>query len=265
MILNKIFNRDCIEGMKQLADNSVDMILSDLPYNITSAEYDKNIIDLQEYWTQSRRILKPCGSAVMFASSKFAIKLINSNFEQYKYRWTWIKNAPTFFVHAKNAPMRTTEDILIFSDGVINHETVTDRRMKYFPQGLKNGGKFYKGNKGGKIYQSRNDSLAHPYQAEKSNYPVDVLYFDIPFNCQKLHPSQKPVELCEYLIKTYTKAGEVVLDTCIGSGTTAVAAINCNRNFIGYEIDEKYFAIAEKRIEMAFSDKEQRLFDYVEE
>ena len=94
---------------------------------------------------------------------------------------------------------------------------------------------------------------------------MDVLYFDIPFNCQKLHPSQKPVELCEYLIKTYTKAGEVVLDTCIGSGTTAVAAINCNRNFIGYEIDEKYFAIAEKRIEMAFSDKEQRLFDYVEE
>ena len=132
MILNKIFNRDCIEGMKQLADNSVDMILSDLPYNITSAEYDKNIIDLQEYWTQSRRILKPCGSAVMFASSKFAIKLINSNFEQYKYRWTWIKNAPTFFVHAKNAPMRTTEDILIFSDGVINHETVTDRRMEKF-------------------------------------------------------------------------------------------------------------------------------------
>ena len=252
---NKIFNCDCIEGMKKLADNSVDMILSDLPYNITAATYDKNIIDLQAYWTEARRILKPCCSAVMFASSKFAIQLINSNLEQYKYRWTWIKNAPTFFVHAKNAPMRITEDILVFSDGVINHETVTNRRMKYFPQGLKNGGRFCKGNKAGEVYHNHNDSLSHYYQAEFSNYPKDILYFDAPFRYHRLHPSQKPVELCEYIIKTYTSEGETVLDTCIGAGTTAVAAINTGRNFIGFEIDEKYFAIAEKRIEIAFADR----------
>ena len=263
--LNKIYQGDCIELMKQLDNNSVDMILSDLPYNITSAAYDKNIIDLQEYWKEARRILKPCCSAVMFASSKFAIQLINTNFDQYKYRWTWIKNAPTFFIHAKNAPMHISEDILIFSDGVINHETVSNRRMKYFPQGLKDGGRFYKGRKAGQVYNNHNDSLAHQYQAKQSNYPKDVLYFGAPFNVHKLHPSQKPVDLCEYLIKTYTQTGEIVLDTCIGSGTTAVAAINTGRNFIGFELDEKYFAVAEKRIEMAFAEREQKLFDFMEE
>lgn len=261
---NKIYNCDCLEGMKQLDDKSVDMILTDLPYNITNCAYDKNVIDLQAFWTEAKRILKPCCSAVMFASSKFAIKLINSNYDQYKYRWTWIKNHPTYFVHAKNAPMHTTEDILVFSDGVINHATVSNRRMKYFPQGLTKGGRFYKGNKAGQVFHNRNNSLSHTYQAEFSNYPKDILYFEVPFNNQKMHPSQKPVDLCEYLIKTYTSAGETVLDTCIGSGTTAVAAINTDRNFVGFEIDEKYFAIAEKRIEMAIADKEQRLFELEE-
>ena len=245
MILNKIFNCDCIEGMKKLADNSVDMILSDLPYNSTSAEFDKNVIDLEKFWTEARRILKPCCSAVMFASSKFSYKLQASNFENYRYKWIWVKNAPTFFVHAKN--------------------TVTQKRMKYFPQGLKNSGRFYKGNKAGKIYNNHNGSLTHTYQAEFSNYPKDVLYFDVPFNCHRLHPSQKPVGLLEFLIKTYTRQGETVLDACIGSGSTAVAAMNTNRNFIGFEIDEKYFAIAEKRIEIAFADKERRLLDFTEE
>ena len=263
--LNKIFNCDCIEGMKKLADNSVDMILSDLPYNFTSAEFDKNVIDLEKFWAEARRILKSCCSAVMFASSKFSYKLQASNFENYRYKWIWVKNAPTFFVHAKNAPLRLFEEILIFSDGVINHDTVTQKRMKYFPQGLTDGGRFYKKNKGGQLYSNHNGSLAHTYQAEFSNYPKDVLYFDAPYNCHKLHPSQKPVDLLEFLIKTYTRQGETVLDACIGSGSTAVAAINTNRNFIGFEIDEKYFAIAEKRIELAFADKEQRLFDFTEE
>ena len=260
-MINKIFNCDCIEGMKKLADNSVDMILSDLPYNIISSDYDKNKIDLQKFWTEARRILKSRCCAVMFASSKFSIRLINSNFEQFRYKWIWAKNAPTYFVHAKNAPMHKFEEILVFSSGVVGHKNTCRNRMKYFPQGLQEGGRFYKGKKAGDVYFNHNDSLSHAYKAKLKNYPADVLFFDTPFNGDRLHPSQKPVDLLEYLIKTYTNEGEVVLDTCIGSGSTAVAAINTNRKFIGFEIDKKYFAVAEKRIETAFIDKMTNLFE----
>lgn len=261
--MNQIFNCDCVEGMKKLPDNSVDMILSDLPYNMTNCDYDKNKIDLKEYWTQARRILKPKCSAVMFASSKFSVKLINSNLENYRYKWAWLKNAPTFFVHAKNAPMRIFEEILIFSDGKIGHSSTCKNRMKYFPQGLRQGGRFYKGDKSGAIYSNSNGSLAHTYQAEFSNYPADVLYFDAVFNGGRLHPSQKPIDLCEYLIKTYTVEGETVLDTCMGAGTTAIAALNTGRNFIGFELDEKYFKISQQRIAEArnedYRDSDSRL------
>lgn len=132
----QIFNEDCIEGMKRLPDNSVDCIITDLPYNLTACAWDMAAIDLPSMWAQFKRILKPYNSVVMFASGKFTHKLIASNLDWYKYKWIWVKNVPTMFVQAKNAPMRKFEEILIFSDGVINHTTCTTRRMKYNPQGL---------------------------------------------------------------------------------------------------------------------------------
>lgn len=132
----QIYNEDCLEGMKRLAENSVDAIIADLPYNLTDCAWDKGVIDLSALWTEFKRVLKPYSSAVLFASGKFTHKLITSNSEWYKYKWIWVKNAPTMFVQAKNAPMRAFEEILIFSDGVINHKTCTTRRMKYNPQGV---------------------------------------------------------------------------------------------------------------------------------
>ena len=132
----KLYNEDCLEGMKRLAAGTVDMILTDLPYNVTDCAWDKSAIDLDEMWQEFKRVLKPYCATVLFASGKFTHKLIASNFEQYKYKWIWVKNAPTFFVHAKNAPMRKFEEILVFSDGVINHASCTNRRMKYNPQGV---------------------------------------------------------------------------------------------------------------------------------
>lgn len=251
--------------MKNLADNSIDMILSDLPYNMTDCDYDKNVIDLQKFWQQANRILKPKCCTVLFASSKFAIKLINSNFEQYRYKWVWVKNQPTFFVHAKNAPMHTHEEILIFSSGVVGHSSTCQNRMRYFPQGIKNLDKPRFKHKKQKADSTLNNGVFNPHYVSQYNYPKDILYYDVPFNVGKLHPSQKPTDLLEYLIKTYTVEGETVLDATIGSGSTAVAAINTNRNFIGFEIDEKYFATAQNRIEKAFAEKEQRLFDFMEE
>lgn len=316
----ELYNEDCIEGMKRLADNSVDMILTDLPYNLTACKWDKTPIDLAEMWVQFRRILKPCCSVVLFASGKFTYKLIFSNLEQYKYKWIWVKNAPTFFVHAKNAPMRKFEEILVFSDGSINHPTCTDHRMKYNPQGvvpcvsLKSnsqkdvhseiaayGGKF-KSNvgkdtatqvRGGKL--KRNDSfLANgelktsqlrgaikakntnraesiigdrpsraagtTYLQEQTGYPSDVLEYKVPHTAAKLHPTQKPVDLLEFLICTYTDEGETVLDATMGSGSTGVAAVKAKRDFIGFELSEKFFDIAKTRIDEAMNPKQMSLF-----
>lgn len=131
----QIYNEDCLEGMKRIPDGSVDMVLTDLPYEITALPYDKQI-DLAEMWTQFKRILKPYTAVVLFASGKFTHQLIASNFEQFKYKWIWRKNAPTLFVHAKNRPMSCYEEICVFSDGVINHASLSKKRMKYNPQGL---------------------------------------------------------------------------------------------------------------------------------
>ena len=300
-----IFNEDCLEGMKRIADNSVDMILTDLPYGITACKWDLTPIDLPVMWEQFKRILKPQCSAVLFASGKFVYKLVASNLDWYKYKWIWIKNTPTMFVHAKNAPMRKFEEILIFSDGVINHTTCTTRRMKYNPQGVvpcefikDNDGKdkpsqlrpdgrgskyIYKTDKvsdvslqGGKFKGNwrenynwerhgrlkafgdvlgKRPSHVDYYIQEQTGYPSDVLNFNVVTNPKKLHPTQKPTDLLEYLIRTYTNEGETVLDATMGSGSTGVAAVNTGRNFIGFELEEKFFDIARKRIDDAVAAK----------
>lgn len=277
----QIFNEDCIEGMKRIADNSVDMILTDLPYNLTACKWDKDAIDLPAMWEQFKRILKPQCSAVLFASGKFTFKLVASNFEQFKYKWIWVKNAPTMFVHAKNAPMRKYEEICIFSDGVISHPTVTKIRMKYNPQGVVPCEKI-KSDKGkAKPSQLRDTQWRKEirgalkkfgstigkrkcqvdcYVQDQTNYPTDILYFKVKASTKKFHPTEKPTDLLEYLIRTYTDEGETVLDATMGSGSTGVAAINTGRNFIGFELEKKFFDIAQKRITDARNDKLQRLF-----
>ena len=276
-----IYNEDCLEGMKKIADKSVDAIIADLPYNTTACTWDKSVINLDALWIQFKRIIKPCSAIVPFAGGKFTHKLIASNFDQYKYKWIWVKNTPTMFVHAKNAPMHRYEEICVFSDGVINHATVSKRRMKYNPQGLvsceelraidcsdkptqlRAGGRGAKWTKSGANATHTQIHNPHPenfYVQEQTGYPSDILNFDAEPNARRLHPTQKPVPLLEYLIKTYMNEGETVLDATMGSGSTGVACVNTNRKFIGFELDEKYFKTAERRIAEALAKKRQELF-----
>lgn len=270
----QLYNEDCLEGMKRIPDKSVDMVLTDLPYNITACTWDKDGIDVSVMWREIKRILKPQCSAVMFASSHFTNRLIASNEAMYKYKWIWVKNAPTMFIHAKNAPMRKFEEILVFSDGSINHASCSKRRMKYNPQGvvkthLKVGARgkrtpsqLHDGGLGDFWRQAEKNGY---YYREATNYPCDVLCFDVVPTGKKVHPTQKPTKLLEYLIKTYTDKGETVMDITMGSGSTGVACVNTNRNFIGFELDKKFYVIAEKRIEEALIEQEQNLFSRIEE
>ena len=278
ILIDKIFNENCLDGMKRLDDNSIDFVCTDLPFNITACDWDK-MIDLQAFWKEVKRILKPQSSAAMFASGKFSYELINSNHDWYKYKWIWVKNKSTCFVHAKNRPMSRYEEILIFSNGVVNHESLSpNTRMKYNPQGVveiapqtrkwkedsgvqlrnhrKAGGltRFNAKNKFGGTYGER-PSHVDIYTSTKTGYPSDVLYFDTVSNVGRLNATQKPVDLLEYLIRTYTNEGEIVLDATIGSGSTAVACINTIRHFIGFELDKNSYEAAQKRISEIFEKK----------
>lgn len=257
----KIFHGDCLELMKEIPDGSVDMILTDLPYNVTACKWDELPIDLDKLWEQFKRIIKPCSAIVLFASGKFTHKLIASNFDWYKYKWFWIKNRLTNFVHAKNAPLHQVEELCVFSDGVINHATCTAKRMKYNPQGVEECNIKRTGRLKcfGEVIGKRPSQVDYTVQ-KANNYPSDVLLFNAPHNVGKIHPTQKPTDLLEYLIKTYTNEGETVLDATMGSGSTGVAAINTGRKFIGIEKEQNFFEIAEKRITEAIAKKEQSLF-----
>lgn len=237
----KLYCGDCLQIMKQIPDNYIDMILCDLPYGTTHCKWD-SIINLDLLWEQYKRIIKPNGAIVLNAQQPFSAKLVLSNLDWFKYAWVWKKNRCPNFMMAKYAPLKTTEDILVFSPGGINQNT--KNKMVYYPQGTKNCDKKVTSNvkkQGVNIYNCLNKT----YTQTTTGYPTNV----IEFACEGgLHPTQKPVALCEYLIKTYTNEGDVVLDNCMGSGTTGVACRNLNRKFIGIELDEEYFKTAEKRL-----------------
>lgn len=237
-----LFNGDCLNIMAGLHANSIDMICADLPYGTTHCKWD-SIIDLEKLFREYERIIKPNGAIVLFGQQPFTSKLIACRPGLFKYQWLWVKNRAPNFMMAKYCPLKITEDILVFSKGGINQNT--KNKMVYYPQGTTAINKVCKSNvkkSGVNIYNSLNKTFVQT----TTGYPTNILKFD----CESgLHPTQKPVPLLEYLIKTYTKPGEVVLDSCMGSGSTGVACANTGRLFVGIELDGAYFDIAKQRIE----------------
>jgi site-specific DNA-methyltransferase (adenine-specific) len=228
---------DCLERMSEIPDGSVDMVLTDPPYGTTQCKWD-SIIPLEPMWEQLKRVIKPNGAIVMTASQPFTTTLIASNMKMFKYCWYWEKGKGTGFLNAKKQPIRCIEDVAVFYT----------KQPNYNPQGLvsgcfKNGRKSKQETEKGQTYG--NQKYAEP--SSVGNYPRQLLKFSGVH--KPIHPTQKPVSLMEYLIKTYTNEGETVLDFAMGSGTTGVAAKNLNRHFIGIELDEGYFEIAKKRID----------------
>jgi len=226
---------DCLELMKSIPDASVDMILCDLPYGTTQNKWD-SVIPLDLLWAQYKRIIKDGGAIVLHAGQPFSSVLTCSNLEQFKYQWTWVKTKITGVLNAKKMPVRKHEQVLVFAPS----------KTIYNAQGLISKGTVTKQGGNSENYGERN---ASEYLQEWTNWPRDVL--EIPSQGKTVHPTQKPVPLAEYLIRTYTNEGMTVLDNCMGSGTTGVACVNTGRNFIGIEMDEKYFQIAKDRIEGA--------------
>ena len=236
--LNKIYNMDCLEGMKLIPDKSIDMILCDLPYGTTACKWD-TIIPFEPLWEQYKRVIKPNGAIVLTAREPFTSMLITSNMKSYKHKWIWNKKQSGSFANAKYMPLQIEEDVVVFAYGKVN----------YFPVMRK--GKMRKKGGSNKQIQSMSKFIRPDYYKYSDEYyPVNILD-EFP-NCSnkkgREHPTQKPVAPFEYLIKTYTNESETVLDNCMGSGTTAVACINTNRNYIGFELSEEYCNIAEERI-----------------
>lgn len=259
MELNKIYNEDCLIGMEKIKDKSVDMILCDLPYGMTDCKWD-SILPLDKLWKQYERVIKDNGAIVLTAAQPFTTHLIASNMKLFKYTWYWIKNRPSGWQHAKNKPMTKVEEVCVFSKAPIGHfSRLGDRRMEYYPQGIKpSGKKTISAAKRGNIMGARPNQTGKEYESF-TGFPHNILEIQNVIGKQTVHPTQKPVELFEYLIKTYTNEGDKVLDNCIGSGTTAIAAINTNRNYIGFELDKEYFELAKDRIKK--HNKQMELFD----
>ena len=223
---------DCLEKMKDIPNKSIDMILCDLPYGTTKCKWD-SVIPFTPLWEQYNRIIKDNGAIVLFGSQPFTTILNYSNIKNYRYEWIWCKNNSTGFQLANKRPLKKHETISVFYK----------KQPTYNPQGLKPYGKV---NKRGSMGDNWEEMASNEYVQQWTNYPTQIL--DFAYDKEKFHPTQKPVALLEYLIKTYTNENETVLDNTMGSGSTGVACINTNRNFIGIELDDTYFNITEKRV-----------------
>lgn len=230
----ELYNGDCLEIMKQIPDKSIDMILCDLPYGTTACKWDV-VIPFEPLWEQYNRIIKDNGAIVLFGSQPFTTQLNSSNIELFRYEYIWIKNNSTGFQLANKRPLKRHEIISVFYK----------KQPTYNPQGLIPYGKVNKRGKCGNGGHLANE--VNEYIQKFTNYPTQILKFG--YDKEKFHPTQKPVALLEYLIKTYTNENDTVLDNCMGSGSTGVACLNTNRNFIGIELDKDFFEIAKKRIE----------------
>ena len=230
-----LYKGDCLEVMKGIPDGSIDAIITDPPYGTTACKWD-SVIDFQLMWKQLNRIIKPNGAIVLFGSEPFSSALRMSNIKNYKYDWIWDKKIPSGMSYARFQPMRRNEQISVFCDG----KTVYNAQMVLRDKPIKGGG-MSKGD------TTNNQNLKALKKTYTHKNPTNILVFD-KIRRGSVHPTQKPVALMEYLIKTYTNENETVLDFTMGSGSTGVAANNLNRNFIGIEQDENYFKIATERI-----------------
>jgi site-specific DNA-methyltransferase (adenine-specific) len=239
--LNRVYQRDCIEGMRMIPDKSVDMILCDLPYGTTACKWD-TIIPFEPLWAEYERVIKDNGAIVLTASQPFTSALVMSKPKLFRYEWMWRKDRATLFQHANKMPMKKHENVLVFykklptynpqfSEGKPYKDMRTERKRM---EGLMVGG------------AEKNKT---PIINEGKRYPTSDLFIPCEVNRKHSHPTQKPVDLFRYLIRTYTNAGDVVLDNCMGSGTTAVAATLESRQWIGFETEPKYVEIANKRLD----------------
>ena len=246
--INKIYNMDCLEGMKLIDDKSIDMILCDLPYGTTACKWD-NIIPFEPLWEQYERIIKDNGAIVLFGRQPFTSDLVCSNKKLFRYEIIWDKKAGTDFAQANNKPITVHENILIFYKKKPNYNKIDDEGFKPYSDKRT---KKQSSELGAKGCVNR-----IPFENKSTRAPTTIRQY-FPDNRKgkgsSLHPTQKPVALLEWLIRAYTNENELVLDNCIGSGTTAIACINIKRNYIGFEWcpdepHDKYFNIANKRIE----------------
>ncbi len=235
---------DCLELMKNISNGSIDMILCDLPYGTTACKWD-TIIPFDKLWEQYERIIKPNGAIVLTASQPFTSALVMSNPKMFKYEWIWKKTRYSGNLNATRMPLKAHENILVFAKGKAHYypiktnapEHLIDKRKNINPSIVKDGG-VYNGSKGFVNIRKKDDG---------TRYPTTVQEFKNPNN-NSLHPTQKPIELFEYLIRTYTNEGDLVLDNTAGSGTTAIACLNTNRQFIVMEKEQKYYDIILKRV-----------------
>lgn len=235
----KLINDDCLTAMRSIPDKSVALILCDLPYGVTSMPWDSEI-PLDALWEQYDRILGDGGNVVLFCSGIFTYKLIESNIKNFRYKLIWKKNVPTGMASAKYRPMKYYEEICVFNKGKACYNPIMKERIGKACYNYAH----YCGS------SNHTDFGKQPRHYDPDHVqPSDILEFNVvPNRCGKLHPTQKPVDLCEYLIKTYSNEGDLVLDNCMGSGTTGIAAMNTGRSFIGIEKDEAYFKTAEARM-----------------
>ncbi len=230
--INEIYHGDCLEVMKEIDDDSIDMILCDLPYGTTACSWD-TVIPFETLWEQYKRITKDNAAIVLTASQPFTSALVMSNIKMFKYEWIWEKEQGVNFLNSKHMPLKIHENILVFSKGKGAYIPVLKKGRPFIA------GKGESGEVTGKIKKTRNKNYG-------TRNPITILKINRQVG---LHPTQKPVDLFQYLIKTYTSQGALVLDNCAGSGTTGVACKNLGRNFILIEKEEKYFKDAKERLE----------------
>lgn len=248
----KLYQGDCLEVMKNIEDGSVDLILTDPPYGTTACKWD-SVIPFEPMWEQLNRIIKPNGAIVLFGTEPFSSALRMSNIENYKYDWVWVKQKPSNFQLMNYQCGKVHENIIVFSNAKACY-TKNGNKMCYYPQktpreSIRNANAKIYGDYDKNILNSYKNGTKDNFKQYKDKHPVSLLYYNT--EPKKVHPAQKPVALLEYLIKTYTLEGETVLDFTMGSGSTGVACLNTNRNFIGIELNEGYFEIAQNRVEEA--------------
>lgn len=246
----EILKGDCLRLLEKIPEKSIDMILCDLPYGTTKNKWDKTI-SLEKLWIQYKRIIKPKGAIILFSQSPFDKVLACSNLEMFRYEWIWEKTTATGFLNSNKAPLKAHENILVFYKefAIYNPQKTKGHNPVH---------NYKKHSNDGNNYGSTKIGISGGGSTER--FPRSVLKFKTDKQKTALHPTQKPVALCEYLIRTYTIENMLVLDNCMGSGTTGVACINTGRRFIGMELDESYFTIAKTRVENTIKERAYNLF-----